>query len=122
MTRNKYSNTISFNEVQRKAFTDLKAALCNFTCLHAPRYDRDFILHTDASDKAIGGCLSQLDDGGKEVPLAFVSAKLTDSQVFWPTIQKEAFSLIYALKKLDIYVFASRVEVFMDHNPLTYVF
>jgi len=64
LTRNKYFNTISFNEVQRKAFTDLKAALCNFTCLHAPRYDRDFILHTDASDKAIGGCLSQLDDGG----------------------------------------------------------
>ena len=51
-----------------------------------------------------------------------MSAKLTDSQLNWPIIQKEAYSLIFALKKLDVYVFASRVEVFMDHNPLLYVF
>src|SRR6267154_1020659 len=122
LTKNNCPNTISFNDAQRKSFNDLKLTLCNFTSLHAPTYDRDFILRTDASERAIGAVLSQLDDEDHEFPVAFVSAKLTESQCLWPTIQKEAFSLIFALKKLDVYVFASTVEVFMDHNPLLYVF
>ncbi len=121
LTKDRYSNTVKFNDAQRQAFVNLKEALCNFTTLHAPRYDRSFILRTDASCEAVGGCLSQLDDEGKEFPIAFVSAKLTESQRLRPIIENEAFALIYCLKRLDVYIYQSKLDVYMDHNPLQYI-
>jgi hypothetical protein len=121
LTKNKYSNTIKFNEVQSAAFKNLKNALANYVKLHSPRYDREFILKTDSSDYAVGAVLAQLDDEGVECPIAFASAKLTDAQLNYPIIQKEAWALIFALKKFDVIVFGSHIEVFMDHNPLQYV-
>jgi len=121
LTKNKYSNIIRFSEEQSLAFKNLKLALCNYTTLHTPRYDRSFILRTDASDRSIGSVLSQLDDEGVERPIAFVSAKLTEAQCKMAVIHKEAYSLIYALKKLEVLVFASHIDVYIDHNPLTYL-
>ncbi len=121
LTKDKFSNNISFNDTERKAFNDLKNALCNFTLLHSAKYDRDFILRTDASAYAIGACLSQLDDQGVEYPVAFVSAKLNETQRRRPIIENEAFALLYALQKLDVYIYLSKIRVFMDHNPLHYI-
>src|SRR5260221_12399841 len=70
-TKDRYSNTVRFNDVQRKAFIDLKEALCNFTVLHSPKNDRGFILRTDASSEAVGGCLSQIDYNGLEYSITF---------------------------------------------------
>jgi len=121
LTKNKYGNTVHFNEEQSKAFDSLKQALCNYTCLFGPRYDRPFIIRCDASDTSVGSSLSQLDDDGVERPLAFVSAKLTDAQLNWAIVHREAYALIHALKKFEVYVYGSKIDVFMDHNPLTYV-
>ena len=89
--------------------------------MHTPRYDRHFIIHTDASDTAVGDCLSQIDDDGVEVPIAFCSAKLAATQLARPIIEKEAYSILYCLSKFDVFVFNSRIELFTDHNPLQYV-
>src|SRR6266516_1418223 len=121
LTKNNYPNNLKFNDIQRKAFNDLKDALCNFTLLHSAKYDRPFILRTDASAYAIGGCLSQLDDEGTEYPIAFVSAKLSETQRKRAIIENEAWALLYSLQKLDVYVYASKNHVFMDHNPLSYI-
>src|SRR3989442_9579107 len=98
LTKNKYSNTVIFNEEQSLAFIKLKEAICNFTCLHGPRYDRPFIIRTDSSAYAVGAYLGQLDDQWVEQPLAFASAKLSDAHIKYPTGQLEAYALIFALK------------------------
>ena len=121
LTKNKYSNTVKFNEEQSLAFMKLKEAICNFTCLHGPRYDRPFIIRTDSSAYAVGAYLGQLDDQGVEQPLAFASAKLSDAQIKYNTGQLEAYALIVALKKFEIFVFASKIICYLDHNPLCFI-
>ena len=121
LTKNCHANTIKFSDTERKAFNDLKQALCNYTMLYTAKYDRGFILRTDSSAYAVGACLSQLDDEGVEHPVAFVSAKLTETQRRRAIIDNEAWALLYALQKLDVYVYMSRVTVYMDHDPLHYI-
>src|SRR3989442_11782797 len=121
LTKNKYSNTVKFNEEQSLAFMKLKEAICNFTCLHGPRYDRPFIIRTDSSAHSVGAYLGQIDDLGIERPLAFASAKLTDAQIKYPTGQLEAYALIFALKKFEIFFFGSKIICYLDHNSLCFL-
>ena len=118
LTRDRQANNIKFNDAQRKAFNDLKDALSNYTLLHTARYDRPFILRTDSSAYAIGACLSQLDDDGTEYPIAFESAKLSETQRKRAIIENEAWALLYSLQKLDVYIYSSKIIAYMDHNPL----
>ena len=99
----------------------MKTALCDATELNSPKYDRHFIIHCDASSLAIGASLSQLDDNGLLKPIAFVSAKLSGSQLNWCTVEQEAFSLLFALKRFEIYIFGSRIVAYMDNNPCQFL-
>ena len=53
------------------AFTILKPCLCNSPVLVHPKFDREFLLQTDALDIGLGAILSQLDDNGVERPIAY---------------------------------------------------
>jgi len=46
---------------------------------------------------------------------------LNDSQEHWSTVHKEAFAVLTALKKFRNWVFDAEINVFSDHNPLTYL-
>ena len=121
LTKNKQSNKITFDDTHRSAFQQLKQLLCNCTMLYSPRFDKPFIVRTDASDYAIGVCVAQLDDELQEKPVAFASAKLTDVQCRWAVIEKESYAIIYALRKFDSILYGSHIDLFTDHNPLKYV-
>ena len=56
-------------------------------------------------------------------PVAFFSAKLNKHQEKHSTIEKEALSLILAVKKFQCYLQSSIVpiKVFTDHNPLAFI-
>ena len=121
MTKNKFPSNLKFDEKQRAAFLLLKEKLCHSTSLYTPIMTKPFIVRSDASDYAVGASVSQLDDEGSERPIAFVSAKLSEVQCRWSTIEKEAFAVIFALKKFDPIVFGCRIELYTDHNPLQYL-
>ena len=57
---------ISLTEQAVKSFYDLRQAMLDFVVLKLIDLDQDFILHTDASDFAVGGCLSQNDEEGNQ--------------------------------------------------------
>ena len=103
------------------AFDLVKKALCSPQVLHTACFDRDFIIQTDASEYAVGACLTQLDDEGLEHPIAFASYKFSDTQRRWSTIEKEGFAIIFALRKFDSIVFGCKIVVYSDHNPLHYL-
>ena len=54
-------------------------------------------------------------------PVAFASVKLNPTQRNWSTVEKEAFASIWALRKYQRWLFHSKVTVFSDHNPLTFL-
>jgi len=39
----------------------------------------------------------------------------------WSTIEREAYAVIFALKKFRNFVFATKIIIFSDHNPLLYL-
>ena len=121
LTKKRQSSSFVLNDEQRQSFLNLKEALTNATKLYSPKYDRSFIVHSDASESTVAACLSQLDDMGVERPIAFVSKKLSDSQRKWSVIEKEAFAIVYALKQFDYFIYGSEVKLYTDHNPLTYL-
>jgi hypothetical protein len=83
-----------------------------------PCIDKPYILYTDASDYCIGGILCQEDDNGVERPIQYVSHQLNKSQANYSVIEKEAFALIYCLKKLRTYLLDSDFVCYTDHKPL----
>ncbi|GFW84074.1 retrovirus-related Pol polyprotein from transposon opus [Trichonephila clavipes] len=98
-----------------------KAQLVKAPSLYTPDLSKPYQLYTDASATAIGACLSQNDEKGKENPIAFFSKKLTETQTRWATIEREAYAVIEALKRFDSWIFGVEIEVISDHNPLTYL-
>ncbi len=74
------------------AFTILKTCLCNSPVLVHPKFDREFLLQTDASDIGLGAILSQLDDNGVERPIAYASKILSSRERKYCTTEKEAFA------------------------------
>jgi hypothetical protein len=78
-------------------------------------------LYTDASDYGIGAYLCQIVDG-KEVPIAFISKTLTQSQrEKWSVPQKEAYAIYYALCKLEYLLLDRPFTIHTDHKNLTYI-
>lgn len=53
-----------------------------------------------------------LDSLNNEGPIAFAPDKLTDVLKHWSTIEKEAYAVIYALRKFDLVVYRSHRFVY----------
>ncbi|GBM11747.1 Retrovirus-related Pol polyprotein from transposon 297, partial [Araneus ventricosus] len=121
LAKRKVSNVLPWSIEAEEAFIKIKDELIRMPNLHTPDISRPFWLYTDASATAIGACLAQHDDVGKELPIAFFSKKLTPTQMKWSTIEREAFCVLEALKKFDTWIFGGKIQVVSDHNPLTYL-
>ena len=123
LTSKRVSNKIPWGEKLEQAFKALKLALCDATerSLQIVDCSKPHILHVDASESAVSGILLQSDDNGNERPVAFISAKLTDTQRAWATIEREAYASIWALGRFRNWIFAGPVVLFSDHNPFTYI-
>lgn len=121
LTKKRQSSTFVLTEYQRSAFNNLKKALLNYVALHGPACDRDFIIHTGASNDTVAACLSQFDDNSVERPIAFISKKLSETQRRWSVIEKEAYAIVYALDHFDYFIYGMNVILYTEHNPLTYL-
>ena len=102
----------------QEAFQFIKDSLTVVPLLVYPDPNKPYVLYTDASDKCIGSCLVQEGDDGEEKPIYFLSHKLSDSQVRWSTIEKEAFAIFYSLQKLHFYLCNAQFTIKTDHMPL----
>ena len=99
------------------AFHFLKESLTTVPLLAYPDTSKLYILYTDASDDCIGACLCQHHEEG-EKPTYYLSRKLTAIETKWPTIEKEAFAIFYALEKLDQYLHDADFIIRTHHKPL----
>ena len=111
-----------WGEEQQQAFDALKQALITAPILAHPDTSKPYTLYTDASNKAIGAILVQKDNEGVERVIAYLSHKLSGAQLRWPTIEKEAFGVVYALKKFHPYLWGAIFEIHTDHKPLKSLF
>jgi len=99
LTRKQVFSKISWTSEHQRAFDLLKQSLCNAYKLHTFKFDKPCGLLVDASNIAVGCCLIQWTENRQEKPIDFASSKLTATQSAISTIEREAFAVIYALRK-----------------------
>ena len=97
------------------SFNHTKAILAEDTMLAYLRYGKQSHVHTDVSDKQMGGVVSQ-----KGKPIAFFSCKLNSAQKQYTTTNKELLATIKLLKQLKKMLKGQDVVVHTDHQKLTY--
>jgi hypothetical protein len=100
------TKSILLTDARVHAFQVLKDLVNVCPKLYYIGYQSDIILCTDASDYAIGAHLYQKAKKMLDVieqPIRFLSKTLTPVQSRWSTIEKKAYAIYYALKKLVEY-------------------
>ena len=105
-------------------FDKLKEGIKDATRLHLPNYNLQWILRTDASDIATGGVLMQVNPDNpiqQEEPIAYVSHKFSKEAKRWSVLEKELFSIIFAMKRLDYYIRGKALLIETDHSNILYL-
>ncbi len=107
--------TYDWEEACDEAFDTLKGILVKALVLKLPDSDKDFEIHSDASDFAIGGVIVQ---EGRS--MAFESKKLSETEQRWPTHEKEMCAVIHCLKTWGHYISSKDVVVWINNGTLKY--
>ncbi|CAM5129251.1 unnamed protein product [Natator depressus] len=105
----------------QEAFWALKEALVSGPVLANPDFDKPFVVFTDASDTGLGAVLMQEDEKGERHPIVYLSKKLLPREQHYAAIEKECLAMVWALKKLEPYLFGRHFTVYTDHSPLTWL-
>ena len=101
-----------------KSFESMKNAITSAPILVSPNWKKPFRGHIDASNMAVGGTLTQLDEEGKDRVIAFFSKKLSPAEQNYTTNDRELLGLVYFLMRFRCYLEGSSFEIFTDNQVL----
>ena len=104
-----------------EAFASLKDKLTSAPVLAYPEMGKVFILDCDASDVAIGGVLSQMEDD-KEHVIAYGSKCLTKAERRYCVTRRELFAIVHFVKHFKQYLYGVKFLVRTDHGSLRWLF
>ena len=111
-----------WEEPQQDAFQKLKQMLTNNTVLAHFDPSCPIGISCNASESGVGAVLFHRYKDNSERPIANASNTLTDAQKRYPQIQKEALSIIFALKKYHQFLYGRPFIPVTDHKPLISMF
>ena len=105
----------------QEAFEELKEKITSQPVLALPKREGKFRVETDTSGHAIGGVLSQ-EQEGKWKPIAFLSRTMQPAERNYKIYDKELLAIVEALAKWRQYLLdaAERFEIWTDHENLKY--
>jgi hypothetical protein len=111
----KCAETYEWDRACDEAFETLKGILVKALVLKLLDFEKDFEIHSNASDFVIRGVLVQ-----EGRPVAFESKKLSEMKRRWPTHEKEMWAVIHCLKTWGHYIGSKDVVVWIDNVTLKY--
>jgi hypothetical protein len=122
-------SNVPWTDELTESYTDLKQKILAcptlFYIKEGPQYT--LILECDASSKkGLGGYLKQIERNEKgeiinEFPIAFVSKAWSKTELPWGIPDKEAYAIIYSVRKLE-YLLADRYFIIKtDHKNITFI-
>ena len=124
-------SSIGWGPSECQAFDACKHAIRNQITLAHRDYTKRLCLFTDASDTIWAAFLSQVPpsalhlpvDQQPHEPLAFLSGRFNDTQLRWSTLEKEAFAIVTATRRLH-WLLATNdgFDIFTDHNNIVFIF
>jgi hypothetical protein len=78
-------------------------------------------VHTNASNSALGAMLSQNLDKTIDRPIYYASRLMNNAEKNYTTIEKEALTMVYAVKKFRHYLLGNSFTFFVDCQGLLYL-
>jgi hypothetical protein len=100
---------------QEKAFNEAKQMVLRETMLAYPDFNKEFHIHTDASDYQLGGVIMQ-----DNKPLAFYTRKMNSAQAKYTTGEQELLSIVETLRTFEGLLMGQKLIVHTDHLNLLY--
>ena len=81
-----------------------------------------FIIWTNASDRGIGAVLVQMEEG-QILPIAYASRKIKECECEckYVTVEKECLAIVWAIQKIQQYLYGHEFILETDHSPLVYL-
>ncbi|UYV85023.1 hypothetical protein LAZ67_X004325 [Cordylochernes scorpioides] len=119
--KKKDRSEIKWAEEAEVQFEQCKQALANTALLAYPDAELPISLCTDASDRAVGSVLQQLDNNIWK-PIAFFSKKLNPAQCNYSTYDRELLAIHLSIKFFKHLLEAREFTILTDHKPLIYAF
>jgi len=113
-----------WGEEQQESLDKLKEAFCSAPILAYPDFELgNFIVDTDASNYAIGGVLSQVQDGEERV-IMYASKAMAGSQLRWCTTRRELWAIFYCISRPFSYYLESDQSFVLrtDHSALRWIY
>ena len=117
----KCTNRFVWKSNHQEAFENLKKLMMAEPVVRIADLSKQFIVRTDASDKAMAGVLQQIGDDGNRYVVEYFSKKYTDCQSRYSTIEKEATALKTAIDKWSTYLKGKPFKLETDHRPLVWL-
>ena len=99
---------------EQEAFETMKRIIAKETMLAYPDFEKEFVIHTDASHEQPGAVISK-----DKRPIAFYSRKLKPEQTRYTTTERELLSIVETLKEFHNILLGHKVIVHTDHKNLT---
>lgn len=114
----KKDTLFKWGEAQQQAFESIKESLGKNTLLKTFQGNQPTKMETDASDKALGGCILQRENG-KWRPIAYYSRKFTPAELNYDIHDKELLAIVASLKHWRVYAeSSSELDIYTDHKNL----
>jgi hypothetical protein len=114
------TKNFQWSEIQNKSLQELKDYLLNMTKMCPPEPRSLLLLYVFASNSAVSVVLVQeKEEEGKlkQIPVYFASEALSGSKIFYSEMEKIAYTVIMAARKLRHYFEGHRIRV-ITNQPL----
>ena len=109
------------HECQR-AMQRLIKAITSEPVMSTPRFDRPFIVKTDAANKeGLGGVLGQLDNEGREKVVAYHGRRLNKHERNYTVTEIELLAAVDSIKHWRPYLWGRAFKLVVDHSALRWL-
>ena len=110
-----------WNDQCQLAFEKLKLALTTAPVLGFPQDSQGmFTVDTDASKDALGGILSQEQDGQERV-ISYYSKCFSKAERRYCTTRRELLAVVCSIKQFHVYLYGRKFRVRSDHGSLRWL-
>jgi hypothetical protein len=93
------------------AFMRIYKAINSAPILAKLNFEKDFIIYTNATKKAVSSILIQCDDQNNEKPIAYMSQRLSYDESKYSYIEKHNFSLVKVVEKFFHFILGKHTLV-----------
>ena len=104
-----------WKEEQEKAFQEMKKKLIEYPILVQPDFTKEFVLITDASIEGLGAILTQKNEEGKEVVIAYASKTLNQAEKNYCITEQEMLAIVWGIEHFRRYLYGRKFIVMTDH-------